>query len=326
VSWYVLTPVRDPSTMKMEAALPPNPPALAPANAPRRPGHGQGAALGVVYVVASALCFGSMPVFARLAYASGVDPATLLLLRFSMAAAFMWLLFAIRRGTLPRGRGLGMLVAMGGVGYAGQAFSYFTALTLASAGLVALLLYLYPALVALLSRAVFRHPLSRFQLVALGMALLGSVLTIGRAGDGRPLGIFFGVLAALIYSVYILTGARLPADVTPTASTTVVTSAAALVYAAVALVRGVRLPGTAEGWLAVGAIAVIGTVMAIGFFLAGLERLGAVRASIYSTLEPAFTLALAGILLGERVTLLRAAGGALILGAVVLLARGDGAR
>lgn len=280
-------------------------------------------AVGVAYVAASALCFGALPVFARRAYQDGVDPRTLLLLRFTAAAAVMWALVAWRGTRLPRGRALVTLAGMGAIGYAGQAFSYFTALTLASAGLVALLLYTFPALVALLSWAVLRHPLTRLQLAALAMALLGSMLTIGRAGDGAPLGIALGLLAALIYSVYILVGATLPAEVTPTASTAVVTSAAAVVYGAVAAVAGVRLPVSAGGWLAILAVALIGTVLAIACFLAGLERLGAVRASVYSTLEPAFTLGLAALLLGEEVSALRLAGGALILGAVLLLARAE---
>lgn len=286
---------------------------------PARGGRG----LGVVYVVASALCFGSMAIFARVAYAQGVDPSTLLLLRFSIASAVLWAAFLAQRARLPRGKNLAILAAMGGIGYAGQAFSYFTALTLASAGLVALLLYLYPALVALLSRLVLGHPLAPRQVVAVGLALVGSLLTIGRAGDGKPLGILFGVLGAVIYAGYILTGSRLPREVTPIASATVVTSAAALVYLVVAGVRGVHLPSTPLGWAAVVAIAVICTVLAIAFFLAGLERLGAVRASIYSTVEPAFTLLLAAAVLGEQVTLSRLAGGALILATVVMLARGD---
>ncbi|HET9552291.1 MAG TPA: DMT family transporter [Anaeromyxobacteraceae bacterium] len=308
------------ASLAPERASPSQPPDAPPPAARRR------AAAGVAYVVASALCFGSMPVFARMAYADGVDPQTLLLLRFAIAAAVVWAIFAAKRASLPRGKGLAMLVGMGAIGYAGQAFSYFTALTLASAGLVALLLYLYPVLVALLSWAVLRHPLSRLQLAAMALALGGSLLTIGRAGDGAPLGIGLGLLAALIYSVYILVGARLPADVTPTASTAVVTTSAAAVYAVAAAVRGVRLPVTPEGWLGVAAVAVVGTVMAIAFFLAGLERLGPVRSSIYSTLEPAFTLVLAVALLGERLTAARLGGGALILGAVLLLARADLAR
>ena len=277
--------------------------------------------IGAFYILASALCFGSMAVFARMAYASGIDIPTLLLLRFTMAAVLMWTLLLAKGEKLPKGKGMVMLVAMGAIGYAGQAFSYFTALTLASAGLVSLLLYLFPAIVAILSRIVFRHPLTRMQIAAVVVALAGSVLTIGKAGDGKPLGIFFGILAAFIYSVYILAGSRFPKDVTPTASTTVITSAAAVTYAVVVAVKGFHPPGTGMGWLAVVAIALVCTVLAILFFFEGLARVGAVRASVFSTVEPVFTVVLAAILLGEAITPMRVLGGTLIVGAVLLLAR-----
>ncbi|HSN91007.1 MAG TPA: DMT family transporter [Anaeromyxobacteraceae bacterium] len=283
-------------------------------------------ALGTISVVASGLCFGSMPVFARAAYASGVDPPTLLLLRFTVAAAVLWAVLLARGARLPRGRWLAVLAAMGGLGYAGQSFFYFTALTMASAGVVTLVLYLYPALVALLSRLVLGHALSPLQVAAVATALVGSVLTVGRAGDATPLGILLAALAATTYAVYILTGSRIPAEVTPTASSTAIITGAAISYAALGAVRGVRLPGTPGGWGAALAIALVCTVLAIFLFQAGLQRLGAVRASVYSTVEPAFTLLLAAALLGERLTALRVAGGALIIGAVVLLARSDLAR
>lgn len=276
---------------------------------------------GTLYTLASAACFGSMAIFGRKAYASGVDVPSLLLLRFTIAAALMWGLLFARGLKLPRGKGLVMLVIMGAVGYAGQAFSFFTALTMASAGLVSLLLYLYPAIVAILSRVVFRHPLSRLQVGAVAIALLGSVLTIGKAGDGKPLGICFGLLAAFIYSAYILAGSRFPADVTPTASTAVITTSAAATFAGIVACKGFHPPTTGSGWVVVVSIAIICTVMAILFFFEGLERVGPVRASVYSTIEPVFTVALAVFVLGEKVTLLRVLGGALIVGAVLLLAR-----
>jgi len=284
------------------------------------------AVTGVLFIALSSLGFSSMAVFARHAYAAGVDTATLLLLRFTLAGAILWVTAFARRRELPRGRALLVLAGMGAVGYAGQAFSFFTALSLGSAGLAALLLYTYPALVAILSRLILRHPLTRVQLGAIAMALAGSALTIGRAPDGTALGVFFGLLAALIYAGYILTGSRLPAGGSASASSAIVISAAAAVYGVVGLTRGLHLPQTAAGWLAIAAIAVLGTAVAIAFFLAGLDRLGPVRASVYSTLEPVFTLLLAGLFLGEAITPLRAAGGALILAAVVILARVDAAR
>jgi drug/metabolite transporter (DMT)-like permease len=279
------------------------------------------AGAGIAYILASGLCFGTMPIFARQAYAAGLDPASLLLLRFTFAAACMWVIFLRRRLSLPRGRGLALLVGMGAVGYAGQAYCYFSAVTMASVGLVSLLLYLYPALVTVLAWVVFRHKLSGLQVAAVAIALVGSALTIGRAGDGKPLGIALGLGAALIYSCYILIGSRIPAAISPTASTAVITTSAALTYACAALVRGARWPATPSGWGAVAGVAVVSTVLAILFFFEGLERVGPVRASVYSTVEPVFTLLLAALVLGERVTALRVAGGALILGAVILLAR-----
>jgi drug/metabolite transporter (DMT)-like permease len=277
--------------------------------------------VGTLYILASALCFGSMAIFARMAYASGVDIPTLLLLRFSVASILMWGMLLLKRMRLPKGRGMIILVAMGAVGYAGQAFSFFTALTYASAGLVALLLYTYPAIVTILARLVFKHPLTGPQITAVAIALAGTVFIIGKAGDGKPLGIFFGLLAALIYSVYILTGSRFPKDVTPTASTTVIVSSAAVIYLALVAVKGFHPPATGTGWGAVLAIAVFCTVLAILFFFEGLERVGPVRASVFSTVEPVFTVLLAAVVLGERITLARIFGGALIVGAVILLAR-----
>lgn len=307
----------DPDALSLDAR-PARPAALAAGADPRRR-----AAVGVLYVASSAVCFGTLPIFARYAYASGVDTSTLLLLRFAIAAAVMWVVLAARRLALPRGKALAMLVGMGALGYAGQAFSFFTAVKLGSAGLASLLLYLYPALVAILSRVVLKHRLAPVQVLAVALSLTGSVLTTGGGVGGSPAAVVFGVLAALIYSVYILTGGRLPAAVTPTASTVVVATSAAVVFGVIALAQGLALPRTGAGWIAVGAIALVNTVLAVALFLAGLERLGAVRASVYSTLEPVTTLTLAAVLLAEPVTALRLAGGALILGAVVLLARGE---
>lgn len=276
---------------------------------------------GTLYTLASAVCFGSMPIFARLAYASGVDIPTLLLLRFSMAATLMWILLKAKGVTLPGPRGLAICIAMGALGYAGQAFSYFTALTFASASLVSLLLYTYPAIVTILSRIVLKHPLTWLQVVAVAIALAGSVLIIGKAGDGQPLGIVFGLLAAFIYSIYILTGSRFPADVTPLASTTIIASSAAVTYGIAVAFRGFHPPATTQGWLAVVSIAIICTVLAILFFFEGLDRVGPVKASVFSTVEPVCTVLLAAVVLGEVITPVRILGGALILAAVLLLAR-----
>ncbi len=68
-------------------------------------------------------------------------------------------------------------------------------------------------------------------------------------------------------------------------------------------------------------LALVATVVAVVAFFAGLERIGPTETSSLSTVEPAVTVVLAAAVLGETVSALQVAGGALILAAVVLLAR-----
>ena len=75
--------------------------------------------------------------------------------------------------------------------------------------------------------------------------------------------------------------------------------------------------------IAVLGIALVSTVIAMVGFFAGIKRLGAADAATLSTLEPVVTFVLAAVFLDEPVTLLQTAGGAIVLGAVIALARGD---
>jgi drug/metabolite transporter (DMT)-like permease len=115
---------------------------------------------GMMLVALSAAGFGTLALFGRYAYADGMDALTILVLRFSLAAVLMLALLIVRREPLPRDSALLRLIGMGAIGYVGQSFAYLTALKYASAGLVALLLYLYPILVALLAALVLRERLT----------------------------------------------------------------------------------------------------------------------------------------------------------------------
>lgn len=105
------------------------------------------------------------------------------------------------------------------------------------------------------------------------------------------------------------------------AAATVVMLSAAASYAVMAAEAGLFLPQSSAGWLAVVAIALFSTLLAIFGFFKGLAKLGAADASTLSTMEPLITLGLAALVLGEQVTAMQLFGGALILGTVIYLAR-----
>ena len=278
-------------------------------------------AVGLLWITLSAAGFGSMAIFAKFAYADGVSLSTLLFLRFSIAGALLVAIMTIARLRWPRGRSLLALMLMGAIGYVGQSYCYFASLKYASAGVTALLLYLYPALVSLLGWWILRRPLSTARAVALVLALAGCAMTVAGAMQGTAPGIMLGLAAALIYATYILIGERVTRGVGSVQSSAVVILSAAAVYGGAWLAEGGGLPQTAAGWIAASGIALFSTVLAILGFFAGLSRLGAADASTASTLEPVTTIVLAAIFLGESLSPLQWAGGAIILVAVVLIAR-----
>lgn len=284
---------------------------------------------GLVLVVIAGMAFGALPIFARIAYADGVDPFTLLFLRFLFAGIVMLGIALLRRNPFPRGKALLGLILMGSVLYVGQSLTYFIAITMASAGLISLLLFLNPGIVTLLSALFFKEHITRLQWVALALALLGSGLTVGGdapnsaavATPNSSLGVILGLAAGLIYAVYITVGGYFMRGVSAMAASAVIMLSAFVVFAAITWVRGPHWPQSGWGWFGIGGLVAVSSVLAIFCFFAGVQRVGAATGSMLATIEPVTTITLAALVLGEPITLIQALGGAFILSAVLLLAR-----
>ncbi len=289
--------------------------------------------MGIALCLLSAACFGAMAVFGKLAYAAGVSPEALLLLRFTLAAALLGAVLVlrpqVRRGSGARsGRRVRNVVlvalGLGAVGYATQATLYFAALQRIDASLVALVFYTYPTLVVLAAAVLGRERLTPARAAAVLAASGGTLLVLLGAGGVRvdPVGVGLALGAALTYTVYILVADGVVHRMPP-----VVLSALVMGGAAVTLALGVLLTGGADlalrpaGWLWVGCIAVVSTVVAMLAFFAGLQRTGPATAAIVSTAEPLVTAALAALALGELLTPVQLAGGLLVLAAVAVVQR-----
>lgn len=279
---------------------------------------------GALYVAISASAFGAMAIFARLAAADGAEVGAVLFLRFLLAGLVLGGFMVLTRRPWPSGRALVVLGGMGGIGYVGQSFCFFSALGYASAGMVALLLYLHPFIVTLLAALLFGHRLGASRIICVVLAIAGTALTIGGDLHSEPLGLVLGVAAALIYSGYILVGSRVLQVQEPLASATVVMLSAAAVLGVLALFTRPAFPATAAGWLWIGLIALVSTVVAMVLLFAGIRRLGPADAVTLSTLEPVVTFGLAAAFLGESIGTRQWLGGTLVIAAVIWLARSGG--
>jgi drug/metabolite transporter (DMT)-like permease len=274
--------------------------------------------------VTSAAGFGVMPVLTKVAYDDGTSVSGLLSVRFSTAAVVLLVIALWRREPLPR-KGLALrMFLLGAVGYVVESACYFAALTRISAGLTALLLYAYPALVVLLTAVLNRSRPGTRPAVCVVVASVGTALTIGPVAGGQWTGVLLGLGAAVSYATYIVTSARVVSGVGPFATSAVVMGGAGLVYDGYALSTGAAGPSTGEAWAAVLAVALFGTVVAVAAFFWALELLGPADTAVISTFEPVVSVVTAALVLGESLTVLQLAGGALVLVAVAVLAKSPG--
>lgn len=276
--------------------------------------------LGVGLALTSAASFGVMPVLTKVAYDDGAEPIGVLATRFALAAALLLVLARVRREKLPRGQRLALLIGLGAVGYVGMSLCYFFALERISAGLTALLLYFYPALVVVLGAVLLRDRPRPIALGCVGIATVGTILTIGPVGSGQGLGVVLGLASALIYATYILVSSRV-AGVGPFATSAVVMLAGAVVMGGLAAATRPALPSSTTAWLALGGVAVVGGVLAVTTFFAALALLGPADTAVVSTVEPVVSIGVAALVLGERLGPVQVAGGAVVLLAVAVLAR-----
>ena len=282
---------------------------------------------GTLLCVASAAGFGAMAVFGKLAYDDGVTVGTLLAVRFALAAVLFWALVFVTgaAGELRKlgRRDVAIAVALGAFGYAAQAGCFFAALERIDASLLSLMLYTFPAMVAVAAIALGRERADSRRLGALGLASGGLVLVLASAKAGAldAVGVALALGAALVYTTYILSSQGIAGRIRPTVLSALVCTGAAVTLTAGSAAFGDLRPGevTVAGWGWLLGIAVVSTVVAVSLFFAGLKRVGPTTASVLSTVEPVVTVVLAFLVFGELLTVLQLLGGALVIAAVLVL-------
>jgi drug/metabolite transporter (DMT)-like permease len=268
-----------------------------------------------------------MAIFAKQAYGEGVGITALLAARFGLAAAVFWAIVALRRAVraipavlAPRASVVTAL-ALGAIGYSVQAACFFSALRHIDASLTSLLLYTYPALVCCGAVALGREHVTPWEAMALALATAGTALVLLGGGSGglQATGVLFGLGAAVTYAAYILVADGLVARLDPWLMSALVATGAGATFVVAGAVTGALEPPSGGAWIWIVAIALLSTVVPIGAFLVGLQRVGGPTASIVSTVEPVVTVSLAIVIFGDGFGPAQALGAALVLGAVLAL-------
>lgn len=289
----------------------------------------RGAWIGVACALAGSVAFSGKPVLVKAAYVHGIDTTTLLTLRMLFAAP-LFMLMALWAGRMTEPVSRREIAALAGLGFLGYYLGSFldlAGLQYVSAGFGRLILYLYPTLVLLLSAAFLRQPLRAPQLLSLALSYAGIVLvfaeevkTAGAAGQ-TAIGALLVFGSAVTYAVYLVTGSRLVhkfGSMRFSAYASLI--ATGFVLAHFTATRPLEaLHAVPEVYALVAVLAVFSTVLPLWLMAEGLRRIGASQVSLIGCIGPVATLAFAALFLGEAVTAMQLAGGALVLAGVLII-------
>lgn len=284
--------------------------------------HARHDAVGGVLVALAALQFGVVILFGK-QLTDGPDAMpveAMLAVRFAVAAVVMAAaLAALRRPLLAaRGerRGLALLSVFG---YGVEATFFFLALQHGTAAAVTLLFFLYPVIVALGAWLAGLGTPGRMTVVALACAIVGAITVVvtGAGLEIDTLGVVFALVSAATYSGYLIAADIVLRRTQSLTSGMWVSGGAAIGLLGWAVATDAwRLPVDGRGWWLVVGMGVA-TAGAFVCLMEGIQRIGALRTSIVSALEPLAASLLAWVVLGERVTGGVALGGTLILAGAI---------
>ena len=294
-----------------------------PATIVPQPRH---AARGYTELLAAALLNGAIGTMVTYATMSA---AMLVFLRVLFASLALGVVVAVRRDFRAlRGSGVLWRLLVAGVALAANLLTYFIAIRLTGVAVAIFLSYLAPIYVALIAPRLSGGKTEGVVFAALGIALAGMALILvpGLIGEGLQLtaaGVVYGVIAGLMYAVYLMVGKQLRDR--HVHSTTIVFAMCAVATVVMLLLMAfgavdlVVADFTARNLLIGVLLGVVTTALSFSLIMAGVHHVPVQHASIMGYLEPVMAPIYALFLLGQRPSPWTIAGGVLIIGAGVLV-------
>ena len=276
-------------------------------------------------ILLAAALWGIIGLWNRRLMAAGLSPISVVVVRNFGGMVLLTAIFAVKDRSVFRVKRehLKYFFGTGVVSILLFTVCYFSCQQICSLAAASILLYTAPAIVVVLSALLWKEPVTKKKLLALGLTLAGCALVCGVfAGDMTVTvsGVLLGLGSGFFYALYSIFGRYALAHydaMTVTVWTFFFAGFTSLILLRPAeLAEAFSLPGN---WLTAVCLVVFSTVLPYLFYTRGLARVEPGRAAIMASLEPVVA-SLAGVLIfGEPMSAAILAGIVLVLSGVVIL-------
>ncbi len=273
---------------------------------------------GLLLAFASAAAFGTNIVSAQIAGAAGLGGPLLVFYRVLIMLVLVGAAALLARASLGLLRGQRLPVLRFGIATALVGTAYLSSVSFVPVSVAAVIFYTYPVLIVLLEPLLTRAPFRADRLVVALVAFIGIALVVGPDLHGLdPRGLALAGLASLAAAAQFFAAASCASIATMPKlfwSHVVILPVTLLILA----LTGGFLPPQAF-LLAPIALAVTYGGYLVGFVLQilALARIAPGPAGLAYCAEPIIAVAIAAVVLGERLGSLQYAGGALVIAALV---------
>lgn len=278
---------------------------------------------GYIFVIASAIIFGCMPLMAKLIYADGVNPLSLVFLRNALSIPMLALAAKLNGQSLKMPlRALPSVSVIAMMGCCITPLLLFSSYQYIDSGTATVFHFVYPAVVVLLGIVFLKNKVKTGNLVSLLICILGVCLFYTPGESFSLWGSGIALLSGVTYAVYIvlLAGFRYK-EISGFVFSFYVSVVCSAVMLIVCLCSGqMALPISFAGWGLCVLFAFAINVGAVVLFQKGTFLIGGERASILSTFEPITSVLTGVIVFHEAISLQTVVGAILVISASILIA------
>ncbi len=286
-----------------------------------------------ILLTLSSVAFGGTWVTGKLAVAA-IPPMLIAASRFAIASALLWGWARLRHFPPRRltARDLPLILLMGLSAPVGGTVFFLYGLRLAPASDGALIVPgIGPILTTVLAWPVLQERISRGGAIGFATALLGLLMIVSPGGTHAPdrlRGDVLFLIGAVCWALYPLAGKPATKRFTPVMATLYAMVTAALVLFPFAAAESGWFKLAAASPIAIFSLlylGILGTALAFVMYFEGVSRIGVIRSGAFAYLIPVCGVIFSVIFLGERLTALTIAGGALVLFGLWLVQKGSSA-
>lgn len=244
---------------------------------------------GYLFVIASAVIFGCMPLIAKGMYAEGVTSTSVVLFRNLLSLPMLGFLGWRQSGDLKITRkALPAIALLAILGPFATPLLLYSSYQYISSGTATVFHFVYPAMVILLGTVLLKRKSGLGQLLCVALCVFGIVLFYDPAQKLDLWGGSLALLSGLAYAGYILLLSVFKyKEISGFKLSFYVSGISSVILLAICLTGNVlTFPTTIVGWLCAFAMGMIVNACAMVLFQQGTFLIGGERASILSTFEP----------------------------------------